>query len=387
MSDYLLISEVFPPRHGGSGRWFYELYRRLPQESVWIVTQINEPIDDDRVDKNFPQKILRIPLSSEHWGIFNVWGAMFYLVSFYRILRFRLSKVKQIHCGRVLHEGVIGMLFASLHRKPLLCFVHGEDIEVARTSRELSWLVQKVLARSTLLVCNSRNTQELLIKHWNVGREKIAVIHPGVDEEKFTIAGEDREFRLRRYWNDRFVCLTVGRLQKRKGHDKMIEAIPSILKDIPDFLYVIVGNGENYESLIKLRDSLGVGDHVQFLMEIDDKELINCYQQCDLFVLPNRADGNDIEGFGMVLAEAQACGKPVIAGDSGGTREAFLPETTGKLVDCTFTDTISKAVVTMKHEIEEGYFDKKVCRDHVLSSLTWSQHARKAITEFSKLNR
>ena len=65
-------------------------------------------------------------------------------------------------------------------------------------------------------------------------------------------------------------------------------------------------------ALAKALDALGAG-------EPNDADLVNCYQQCDLFVLPNRQVGWDIEGFGMVLLEAQACGKPVIAGASGGT--------------------------------------------------------------------
>jgi phosphatidylinositol alpha-1,6-mannosyltransferase len=79
----------------------------------------------------------------------------------------------------------------------------------------------------------------------------------------------------------------------------------------------------------------GVSDTVQFLGELPDERLIECYQQCDLFVLPNREVDGDFEGFGMVLLEAQACGKPVIAGDSGGTAETMVPGVTGLIADCT----------------------------------------------------
>jgi phosphatidylinositol alpha-1,6-mannosyltransferase len=63
-----------------------------------------------------------------------------------------------------------------------------------------------------------------------------------------------------------------------------------------------------------------------------------------LFVLPNRTVGNDLEGFGMVLLEAQACGKPVIAGDSGGTREALIESVTGRIVDCRTPELLACAV-------------------------------------------
>ena len=88
---------------------------------------------------------------------------------------------------------------------------------------------------------------------------------------------------------------------------------------MPDILYAIIGAGEELEELERLVEREGLARHVAFLGECNDRDLIAAYQQCDLFVLPNRQVGRDIEGFGMVLLEAQACGKPVIAGASGGT--------------------------------------------------------------------
>src|SRR5690606_26326033 len=143
------------------------------------------------------------------------------------------------------------------------------------------------------------------------------------------------------------VILTVGRLQKRKGHDQMLRALPAIRAAVPDILYVIAGNGEERDALETLMESLGLQNHVQFCGEITDSELVDCYQQCDLFVLPNRQIGDDLEGFGMVLLEAQACGKPVVAGNSGGTLEAMFPEKTGRLVRCDSPDELSKAVIDL----------------------------------------
>jgi phosphatidylinositol alpha-1,6-mannosyltransferase len=83
---------------------------------------------------------------------------------------------------------------------------------------------------------------------------------------------------------------------------------------------------------------------VQFLGEVDEETLLGCYQQCDLFVLPNREIEGDIEGFGMVLLEAQACGKPVIAGQSGGTMEAMRAPDTGLVIQCHQAETLAAAV-------------------------------------------
>jgi phosphatidylinositol alpha-1,6-mannosyltransferase len=80
------------------------------------------------------------------------------------------------------------------------------------------------------------------------------------------------------------------------------------------------------------------------LGEVDDQALVQCYQQCDVFALPNRQVGADIEGFGMVLLEAQACGKPVVAGTSGGTAETMRIPETGRVVDCSEPRVLAAAL-------------------------------------------
>jgi phosphatidylinositol alpha-1,6-mannosyltransferase len=116
---------------------------------------------------------------------------------------------------------------------------------------------------------------------------------------------------------------------------------------VPDVLYVIVGEGERRRCLEQLVQELGLKGHVQFRGEPSDEELVACYQQCDLFVLPNREVQGDIEGFGMVLVEAQACGKPVIAGASGGTAETLVKGKTGLVVDCRAPEPLAAAVTDL----------------------------------------
>ncbi|MDO3722584.1 glycosyltransferase family 4 protein [Marinobacter sp. chi1] len=381
----LLLSEIFPPTHGGSGRWFFELYQRLEPGTVRIITHEHSIPEQQEIDRQFPQDIRRLQMKSESWGLISRQGIVFYLRSIYKIWKIRPRGLSQIHCGRTIPEGFIGLILARMLNKPLVCYVHGEDIETARTSRELIWIVKRVLSGATQLICNSQNTSTLLEEHWQVPREKIEVLNPGVDPDRFCPAPKDPEFRAEYGWDSRFVCLTVGRLQRRKGHDVMIQAVPKLLKDIPEFLYVIVGSGEQYENLKRLVASLKLQHHVQFLQELNDEVLIKCYQQCDLFILPNRTDENDIEGFGMVLVEAQASGKPVIAGNSGGTAETMQVNRTGLLAECTSPDSITHAILELKRNIMNGLFRPEDCRQHVLDNLTWNNHANKAEIIFKEL--
>jgi phosphatidylinositol alpha-1,6-mannosyltransferase len=173
---------------------------------------------------------------------------------------------------------------------------------------------------------------------------KVQVSNPGVDLERFKPASRDVESRQRLGWGDHPVILTVGRLQKRKGHAQLIAALPGIIEKVPRVLYAIVGTGEERAALEKLAHELNVKDHVQFLGEQHHDDLVAAVQQCDVFALPNIEVAGDFEGFGMVLVEAQACGKPVVAGRSGGTNETMLETETGHLVNAGNKDELTEVI-------------------------------------------
>src|SRR5262249_11335739 len=135
-----------------------------------------------------------------------------------------------------------------------------------------------------------------------------------------------------------------------KGQDMMIRALPRIRRHCPDILYAIVGGGLQRGYLESLVAELGVADCVQFRGAPTDEELIHYYQQCELFVLANRRVGWDFEGFGIVLLEAQSCGKPVLAGASGGTAETMDVPNTGRVLLCEEPEPLADAVVDLLNQ-------------------------------------
>ena len=112
----------------------------------------------------------------------------------------------------------------------------------------------------------------------------------------------------------------------RKGQDMVIRALPKLLKRYPDLVYLIVGDGRYRQTLETLVGQAGVGDTVVLTGEVRDVPLQQIYALCDLFVMPSREqlDQCDVEGFGMVYLEANACGKAVIGGRSGGIADAII---------------------------------------------------------------
>jgi phosphatidylinositol alpha-1,6-mannosyltransferase len=208
-------------------------------------------------------------------------------------------------------------------------------------------MVRRVLRGAQLLIANSHNTAEILARDWPREARRVRVLHPGVDTRRFSPAPADDSARQRLGWGDRQVILTVGRLQLRKGHDHLIQALPEVRAACPRVLYAIAGEGEERPRLERLVEELGLREHVTFLGALNDGALVEHYRHCDLFALPNRTIGHDIEGFGMVLLEAQSCGKPVLAGDSGGTRETLVNGETGRIVDCRTPATLAAALASM----------------------------------------
>ena len=376
MKKTLLLTENFPPKEGGSGRWFWELYSRLPNDKVLIVA--NDTPEGREFDKTHELDIVRIELESTEWGLASTKGLGFYWETIRKVLKLiKEHDIEEVHCGRVIPEGVIARALKLLAGARYNCFVHGEDVETAATSREHSLLVKNVCKNASMLICNSENTANIVRKLGFDSGSKCEVLHPGVDTNRFEVAAPDTSFRQQMGWSGKRVLLTVGRLQRRKGQDFLIKSMPALLNEFPDLFYAVVGRGECYDELISLVDQHKLHDNVCVYPDMDDEALIKCYQQCDIFILPNRTIDNDIEGFGMVLVEAQVCGKPVIAGDSGGTRETMNIGKTGHIIDCSSTENLLNGLspILRNREIVDGEVD---IADYAKNRFNWDQHVAKA---------
>jgi len=397
----LLISEVFPPQTGGSGRWFWEVYSRLPRELVCVAA--GEHAGGEEFDRGHEVNVVRLPLAMPTWGLRSVAGLRGYW-RLYRALKrlVRDERIRTVHAGCVLQEGWLAWMLNRWCGLPYVVYVHGEELNIGANSRELAWMMRRVFGRAERVIVNSRNTGRLL-QPWGVPAAKVTVLHPGVDTERFcpiadcglriadsgnSIGNPKSEIRNSNSIRNpqsairNPVILTVGRLQKRKGQDMLIRALPRIREAVPGVVYAIVGDGDQRGALEGLARETGVADCVRFLGEVGDAEMIRRYQQCDLFVLPNREVNGDIEGFGMVLVEAQACGKPVFAGDSGGTAETMQRGVTGEIVDCTSPETLAAAVIELLRDPARRERMGRAARDWAVERFDWASLTAEAAELF-----
>lgn len=379
----LVLSEIFPPRVGGSGRWLHEIYSRQQNEEYVIATGEHE--SGSEFDSTSNLNIKRLPLTMSAWGLRSVVGLRGYASNFFKLRRIcRENKVDMIHCGRSLPEGWMAYLLKRFCGIPYVCFIHGEDVECAAESRELKWMTSKVLQNADLLIANSNFTGGRLKEAWQVPDQQLKILHPGVDTNRFQPldAGDTTSDA-----KTETVLLTVGRLQQRKGHDVMIQALPEIQKAVPNIRYNIVGGGEERVMLADLAKQHSVEDCVSFYDEITDDELTRHYQTCDLFALPNRQIGGDVEGFGMVLVEAQACGRPVLAGASGGTADTLIQNETGRRIDCQDPNFLAKTIIEMLSDRKQLEQMGRKGREFVTSTFDWEILAKNAQDVFADVKK
>lgn len=137
-------------------------------------------------------------------------------------------------------------------------------------------------------------------------QEKVTVIPPGVDTDRFTPGGG----------SDGTNILFVGPLDtayRWKGVDVLWEAFERVHRQIPEATLTLIGKGDRFDAFAKRAEPLG--DAVRLLGRVPDDQLIAEYRDAAITVLPSTTDA---EAFGMVLAEANACGTAVVASDIGG---------------------------------------------------------------------
>ena len=192
-----------------------------------------------------------------------------------------------------------------------------------------SWARRSVLRVADPVFAVSRFTAARAIA-LGVAPERVCIVNPGVDLQRFRPEpGELDAPELAAHTGPRL--LTITRLVPRKGVDTVIQALPALPDDVH---YFIGGSGPDRERLLALADELGVAARVHMLGRVPDDRIAALYRHADGVLLVSREElaAGDVEGFGMVLLEAQACGTPVVGGDAGGIPDALRDGETGVLV-------------------------------------------------------
>lgn len=372
---YLVVTEKFPPRKGGSNLWFDEVYRRIGDKDTHIVT--NDQPGAAEYDTAHPNTIHRLSLARRWW--LRPESLFIYLKLLLKSLGLSWRhRFDAVHAGRVLPEGLVGLAVARLIGLPLVIYAHGEEITTWRQPTKFK-VMRFVYRQADRVIANSEFTREELLK-LGVKSERIRVIHPGVDLGRFRpgLASTDLRQSLGLSSKSKLI-LSVGRLSRRKGFDYVLQSLPLLIEKELDIHYGIIGIGEDQDYLTSLARKLEVAPRFHLLGHVSPEDLPHWYNAADVFVMPNRAVNNDTEGFGMVFLEAAACGKPVIAGQAGGTGSAVIDNVTGLRVEGASLEAVGKALERILKDEEFSRQLGQNGRTRAVEAFSWDEVARKTL--------
>lgn len=278
----------------------------------------------------------------------------FFLYAFCQgfLLLWKDPGIKVILGGSALVIPIV-LLLAKIFRRNGVVLVHGLDLIYPNILYQ--GLCVRWIRHCDRVVANSQYTASLA-EGKKAKKEAIYVISPGVDWESFVSLGTE-EVKKEMGLDGRKVLLYVGRLARRKGLKEFLrKSFPKIVTEVPNLCFLIVGENPT-GSLIHQDDvvgelkalvrDMGLENHVRLLGSVSDGDLAKIYQVSDLIVLPALSMRDDVEGFGIVILEAAAAGKPAVATCVGGIPDAIEDGKSGVLVEPGDYGLMSRTIVSL----------------------------------------
>jgi phosphatidylinositol alpha-1,6-mannosyltransferase len=346
MDKTLIVTNDFPPRPGGIQSFVHSMALRLDPGQVVVLTSTwKDTAAVARFDAEQPFTVVRDRTTM--------------LLPTPRVTRTAQRLLREHGCSSVWFGAAapLGLMAPALRKagaRRLVGTTHGHEAAWAQLpgSRQLLRRIGEGTDTLTFLGEYTRTRIAAALTDRAAGR--MVQLPPGVDEKTFHPSSGGAVVRARLGLTDRPVVVCVSRLVPRKGQDTLIQAMPRILREMPDAVLLIVGGGPYRGELEKLAVRTGVAAAVQFTGAVPWEDLPAHFGAGDVFAMPcrTRRGGLDVEGLGIVYLEASASGLPVVAGDSGGAPDAVLDGETGWVVAGGSPDQAADRVLTLLRDPE-----------------------------------
>jgi len=335
----LFFAPDFYPKLGGVAVFLENLCAQLYHREHYINVISCETENSEMVDRHHPYRIYRYP----------VWNPLSSTppVALTSLLSFR-SRWDIAFLGSFNATHALGLWVAhTILGIPIVMLCHGNDLRYGQSTEVDRRIGSLILKNISLILCNSRFTVKTVQDTGYKGA--VDILHPGIDTNIFHPEVDKSEIVRSHGLNGKRVLLTVSRLTEMKNIQGVLAALPAVIKQVPNLLYLVVGNGEDESKLKTLVENMGLQRYVRFVRRVENSQLPAYYCAADLYVMPScyvKATG-DVETFGISFIEASACAKPVIGSYVGGIPDAVVNGVTGLLVDPLDTEGIAKAIIRL----------------------------------------
>lgn len=268
---------------------------------------------------------------------------------------------------------------------PMITINHGQDVKMPIGIYQN--FVPKVFRALDGVISVSRATRDECIKR-GMSPEKGVALPNGFDMKDFkevpdkTEAKKDigEEFSVNLL--DKKVLLTVGRQVKRKGHEWFInEVFPKIESDV---VYIAIGEGPEHEQLLELASKSPYKSNIFLVGKQSDEILKKAYSAADLFIMPNIPVPGDMEGFGIVLLEANLAATPAIASDLEGIKDVVVNGENGFKIPVYDSDKFAGKI---DETLQNGYQKlSQSSRSFVEENFAWNKVAEQYIAYLKKVS-
>jgi phosphatidylinositol alpha-1,6-mannosyltransferase len=264
-----------------------------------------------------------------------------------------------------------------------------------RSSRLKRVAAELTLRHAAVLVAISDWTRRLCLEvlgemEWNADEIEVRTIPLGTDPVRFHPSVDTSTVRARYKLDNGRWLITVARLVGHKGIDSGLRVVAALRGAYPDLRYAIVGSGPTQPQLETLARDLGILESVRFLTSVPDEDLPALYNCAEMYLGLSRPEGLLMEGFGISLSEASACGIPVVGARQGGIPDAVRDGETGLLVDSTDLRAVIQVVQGLLQDPELARRLGQAGRRAVESYFNWDRvtaDVRRTGEEFARITR
>ena len=348
MEKILCITNDFGPRAGGIETFVIGLIERLPRSSVIVYTSAQD--NSAQYDRSWLEDYGVEVVRDKAKILLPTPGVAYCLKA---IVRER--KISTVFFGAAAPLGLLSRTLRKAGVTHILALTHGHEVWWSKVW-PFTVAIKSISRHVNHLTYLGEFTRRAITKSiTGEAAAHMVKIAPGIDTDHFS-PQDATQLRRELELTEKKVIVSVGRLVHRKGQDVLIEAMPAIIKEVPEAHILMIGEGP-YRSYLENRVKvLGLQERVTFIGRVQYADLPKFICAGNLFVMPSRSRlaGLEVEGLGIVYLEASACGLPVIAGNSGGAPDAVLQGETGLVVDGTSKAEVAAAVIELLQDADRS---------------------------------